>query len=66
MKSTDVDKMINVVQTLRVCKPYVAPRLQRLSPVVAKGLLSRYADTSDSKVQQMIECVDQLHGAKGS
>ena len=66
MGSTEVGKMINAVPSLKVCKPYVAPRVQRLSPMAVKGLLSRRGDTSDSELQQLIESVDQLHGAKGS
>ena len=66
MESTDVSKIMNAGRKLKACKPYVAPSLQRLSAEVAKGLLSRHADTSDTDLQQMIESVDQLHGAKGS
>lgn len=65
MESTDVGKM-NADGYLKICKPYVAPTLRRLNPAVAKDLLLRYADVNDSEVQQMIECVDQLPGAKGS
>lgn len=64
MESTEVGKKMNVGRKLKVCKPYVAPRLQRLSPDAAKGLLLRHAD--DSELRQMIETADQLHGAKGS
>lgn len=66
MESTDVDKMMSVDRKLKVCKPYVAPRVQRLNPEAAKDLLLRDADTNDSELRQMIENVDQLHGAKGS
>lgn len=66
MESTDMDKIMNAGRKLKVCKPYAAPSLQRLSPVVAKGLLSRHADMKDTELRQMIESVDQLHGAKGS
>ena len=66
MQSTDVGKTMNAGGKSKVCKPYLAPRLQRLNPGAAKGLLSRHADTSDSELQQMMECVDQLNGAKGS
>ncbi len=65
MQSTDVGRKMNVIR-LKVCKPYVAPRLQRLSPAIVKSRLSRDADTSDSELQQLIESVDHLHGAKGS
>ena len=66
MESTEVGKKMNVGRKSKVCKPYVAPRLQRLSPDAAKGLLLRDGDTDDSELRQMIETVDQLHGAKGS
>jgi hypothetical protein len=66
MESTDVGKTTNAGRKLKARKPYVAPRLQRVSPVAAKGLLSRDADASDTQLQQMIESVDQIDGAKGS
>jgi hypothetical protein len=66
MESTDVGKMMNAVRKLKVCKPYVAPELRRLSPALVKSLLSRVVDTRDNELQQLIESVDQLHGAKGS
>jgi hypothetical protein len=66
MESTDVGKMMNVTRKLKVSKPYVAPKLQRLSPDAAKSLLLRDADTDDSGPRQIIDSVDQLHGAKGS
>jgi hypothetical protein len=66
MEATDVRKMMDVDVKLKVCKPYVAPKLQRLSPVAAKGLLSRHAKRSDTELRQLIESVDQIHGAKGS
>jgi hypothetical protein len=65
MESGEVGKKVSVVR-MKVFKPYVAPRLQRLSPALAKSRLSRDADTSDSELQQLIESVDHLHGAKGS
>jgi hypothetical protein len=65
MESGDAGKKMNVIR-LKVCKPYVAPRLQRLSPALVKSRLSRDADTSDSELQQWIESVDHLHGAKDS
>jgi hypothetical protein len=66
MEATEVGKTMNFGRKLKVCKPYVAPKLQRLSPVAVKGLLSRHADTSDAELEQLIESVDRLLGAKGS
>jgi hypothetical protein len=66
MESTNADKTTNAGQKLKVRKPYVAPKLQHVRPVAVKGLLSRDADASDTQLQQMIESVDQLDGAKGS
>lgn len=66
MESTDVSNMMNVVRKTKVWKPYVAPRLQRLSTDVVKVLLSREAEKSDTEFRQLIESVDHLHGAKGS
>jgi hypothetical protein len=66
MKSTDVGKMMNVVQRVKVCKPYEPPKLLRLSPALLKRLLSRDTYTSDNELQQLIESVDQLRGAKDS
>jgi len=66
MESTDVGTIMNVGRKLKGRKSYVAPRLQHLSPDAAKGLLSRHAKTSDTELQQLIESVDQIHGAKGS
>jgi hypothetical protein len=66
MESTVVDKMMRVGRKLKVCKPYVTPKLQRLSPEAGKGPLLRDADTSDSELRRILERVDQLHGAKGS
>lgn len=64
MEATDVGETVNFGRKLKVCKPYVAPKLQRLSPVAVKGLLSRHADTSDAELEQLIESVDRLHGAR--
>jgi|tagenome__1003787_1003787.scaffolds.fasta_scaffold10081360_1 hypothetical protein len=66
MESTDVGKTMGVGRKLKVCKSYVAPKLQRLSPDVAKGLLLRDAETDDSELRQILESMDQLDGAKGS
>ena len=66
MESTDVGEMMNVVRKLKVCKPYVAPKLRRLSPTLVKSLLSLDPDTNDGELQQLIENFDHLHGAKGS
>ena len=58
---------MNVVQKLKVRKPYSAPNLRRLIPAEAKSLLSRRRDdTSDKELQQLIESVNQIYGAKGS
>ena len=65
MESTNVEKM-NATRKLKIRKPYVAPRLQRISPDAAKDLLLRDADTNDPELRQIIERIDQLHGAKGS
>jgi hypothetical protein len=65
MESTDVGKMMNV-RKLKSRKPYVPPKLRRLSPAEAKSLLSRRDDTSAKELQQLIESVNQFHGAKGS
>ena len=66
VESTDVGKTMGVGRKLKVCKPYIAPKLQRLSLEAAKDLLLRDADTNDSELRQMIESIDQLDGAKGS
>ena len=66
MESTDAGKKMNVGRTLKDRKPYVAPRLQRLSPDAAKGVLLRDADTNNSELRQILESMDQLDGAKGS
>jgi hypothetical protein len=66
MESTDIGNMMNVVSTLKAPKPYVPPRLQRLSPALVKSRLSRDADPNDSELRQLFQSVDQLHGAKGS
>ena len=66
MESIDVEKMMNVTRKLKVRKPYLAPRLQRVSLDVAKDLLFSDRDTNDPELRQMIERVDQLNGAKGS
>ena len=66
MESTDLGKIVNAEPKLRVRKRYVAPQLQRLSPVALKALLTRDAAASDTQLQQMIESDDELHGAKGS
>ena len=66
MESTNAGKTTKASQKLKVRKPYVAPRLQRVSPVAVKDLLSRDADASDTQLQQMVESADQIDGAKGS
>ena len=66
MESTDMEKVMDATRKLKIRKPYVAPRLQRISPDAAKDLLLPDADTNDPKLRQMIERIDQLHGAKGS
>ena len=65
MESTDVEKM-NATRKLKVRNPYVAPRLERMSTYTAKDLLLSDADTNDPELRQMIERIDELHGAKGS
>ena len=65
MESTDVEKM-NATRKLKVRNPYVAPRHERMSTYTAKDLLLSDADTNDPELRQMIERIDQLHGAKGS
>jgi hypothetical protein len=66
MESTDMEKGMGATRKLKIRKPYVAPKLQRISPDAAKDLLLPDADTNDPKLRQMIERIDQLHGAKGS
>jgi hypothetical protein len=66
MELTDAGKTTNAGRKSKARKPYVAPRLQRVSSVAVKRLLLRDADASDTQLQQMIESVDQLDGAKGS
>jgi hypothetical protein len=66
MKSTDVRKIMSAGRKSKLRKPYLAPRLRLLSPSEAKRLLSRDADSSDTELQQPIEDVDHLDGAKGS
>jgi hypothetical protein len=66
MEPTDVEKMMNATRKLKVRKPYVAPQLERMSPHTAKDLLLPDADRNDPELRQMIERIDQLHGAKGS
>lgn len=65
MESTDVEKM-HATRKLKVRKPYAAPRVERMSTYTAKDLLLPDADTNDPQLRQMIERIDQLHGAKGS
>ena len=65
MKPEVVANMTNVVDKLKVCKPYAAPELGRLSPAIVKSLLSQDAGMSASELQQLIESDDQLHGVKG-
>ncbi|MGH9517243.1 MAG: hypothetical protein ACRD3P_16370 [Terriglobales bacterium] len=66
MESTDVGKMMNV-RKLKSRKPYVAPKLRRLIPAEATSLVSRRRDdTSAKELQQLMESVNQFHGAKGS
>ena len=57
---------MGATRKFKIRKPYVAPKLQRISPDAAKDLLLPDADTNDPKLRQMIERIDQLHGAKGS
>jgi hypothetical protein len=66
MESIDVEQMMNVTRKLKVRKPYLAPRLRRISLGAAKDLLLSDRDTNDPELRQMIERVDQLNGAKGS
>ena len=66
MESADVEKIVSVGQKSKVCKPYVAPKFENLSPEAAKDRLLQNADANDSELRQMIEIVDELHGAKGS
>jgi hypothetical protein len=57
---------MNVVRRLEVSKPYEPPKLLRLSPALVKRVFSRDTYTSDKELLQLIESVDQLHGAKDS
>jgi hypothetical protein len=66
MESTDARKSKTASQTMKVCKPYVAPDLERLSPAAARNLLLQNADASDPELQQVLDCVDELQGEKGS
>ena len=66
MKPEVVASMTNVVDKLKVCKPYAAPKLRRLSPALVKSLLSLDANISANELQQFIESSDRLHGVKGS
>ena len=66
MESADVGKVMNATRKLQFRKLYVAPRLQRARPDVAKRLILTKADPNDSELRQMTESVDQLHGAEGS
>ena len=66
MESTDVDKTMSTKLKSEICKTYVSPSFRRLSLAAARNLLSRHTDRNDTKLQQIIEGIDQLHGAKGS
>lgn len=66
MESSDVRKPMTTDQEVEVCKSYLAPGLERLSPAAAKDLLLRNADAGDSEVQHLLDCVDKLQGEKGS
>jgi len=66
MESTDARKSKTAGQTMKVCKLYVAPDLDHLSPAAAGNLLLRNAAAGGSEVQQVLDCVDKLQGEKGS
>ena len=71
MESSDVHKsmtadQMTAAEEMKVGKSYVAPGLKPLSPEAAKGLLLRHADAGDPEVQQLLDCVDELQGEKGS
>ena len=66
MESTDARKSKTASQTMKVCKLYVAPDLDHLSPAAAGNLLLRNAAAGGSEVQQVLDCVDKLQGEKGS
>jgi len=71
MESSDVHKsmtadQITAAEERKVGKSYVAPGLKPLSPAAAKDLLLQHADAGDPEVQQIIDCVDELQGEKGS
>lgn len=62
MESTDARKLKTASQTMKVCKPYVAPDLEQLSPAAAKDLLLRNTDTGDPELQHVLDRVDELQG----
>ena len=66
MECSDARKPMTTDQEVEVCKSYSAPGIERLSPADAKDLLLRNADAGDPEVQNMLDCVDELQGEKGS
>jgi len=66
MESSDVRKTVTTDQEIKVGRPYVAPNLKPLSPAAAKDLLLQHADAGCPEVQNLLECVDELQGEKGS
>jgi len=66
MESSDVRKPVTTAQEMNVGESYLAPGLKRLSPEAAKDLLLRQGGADDPEVQQMLDCIDELQGEKGS
>jgi hypothetical protein len=66
MESNETRKPKTAGHPIRLCKPYVAPGLERLSPAAARELLLRTADAGDPEVQHVLDYVDELQGDKGS
>lgn len=60
MKSADLARSLGGRQEQRGARPYVAPRVTRLSPQEAKELLLRSGDTSDPVVHQMLDRIDKI------
>lgn len=71
MESSDAHKpmtadQITAAADMKTGKSYRTPGLKRLSPSAAKDLLLQHGDAGDPEVQQMLDCVDELQGEKGS
>ena len=66
MEFTDGHQPKTADQAMKVSRAYVAPSLKRLSPAAAKDLLLGNSVAHDPKVQQVLDCVDELQGEKGS